>query len=71
MTWWQTLLVLSLLGAVAYLFGLFDKPKHVINAVSPGGAIIGAVTIYSVAALILYLTFAFLHKWIGPYIFGG
>lgn len=71
MTWWQILFIIAILGVGAYLFGLFDKPQYVINATSPGGAFCMLLGLYTIATLVLYLTFVGWHKLLGPYIFGG
>ena len=69
MSFWVIMLGIVLLCLAAYFFGLFDTfirggPKLFL-------ALVGVVVFYVFCIVVLYISFALCHKYIGPFIFGG
>jgi hypothetical protein len=73
MTWPGILLLVFTVGATSYLFGFLDHVADKIGLTIPQtiGVMVAYVMMYIGAVAVLYITLAYCHKWIGPYIFGG
>ena len=65
--------VLIVLAVMSWFFGFWDHMAAITGLTVPQtiGIVIAYIMIYIGAATILYITLAYCHKWIGPYIFGG
>jgi fumarate reductase subunit D len=64
---WQIMLAVILIIGFGYFFGIFDK----INITYRIAPIAALISLYAVVTLIIYITFAFWHKLMGPMILGG
>ena len=69
----EILIVLLALFGISWFFGFWDHmaDKIGLTVAQTIGICIAYVMVYIGAAVVLYITLAYCHKWIGPHIFGG
>lgn len=69
----EILAIVTILFVILYFFGFWDyvSKKMSLTKGSLFKMSISAVAFYIVKIVGTYLLFAYLHKWLGPYIFGN